>query len=196
MITQQDLKIILQEGEGYKVEFKENLSDIDREMVAFANSSGGRIFLGIKDDGEIKGIEATNKLKSQIQDIANNCEPKIKIILEEAENLLAINIREGDDKPYKCSSGFYKRIGPNTQKLTRNGILDLFKSEGKVRFDELIEPKFKYPRDFHKERLNKFLGLANISKSVPAENILVSLGVAQKQESTLYFNNAGGVILR
>lgn len=191
MFTKQDLKIVLQEGEGYKVEFKESFSDIDKEMVAFANSSGGRIFLGITDKGEIKGIKISNRLKSQIQDIANNCEPKIKVILEEFRNILVIDVREGEDKPYKCASGFYKRMGSNSQKLTRNEILDLFKSEGKIRFDELIEPKFQYPKDFQKERLNKFLSLANISKSTLTENILVNLGVAQKQEGRLYFNNAG-----
>ena len=51
-----ELKLILQEGESYKVEFKENLNGIDKEMVAFANASGGRIFVGISDDSKIKGI--------------------------------------------------------------------------------------------------------------------------------------------
>ncbi len=148
MITEKDLKFILQEGEGYKIEFKENLSNIDHDLVAFANSSGGRIFLGVKDNSKIEGIKITNKLKSQIQDITNNCDPKIKVILFDLSSVLVIEVREGDDKPYKCASGFYKRIGPNSQKLSRNEILDLFKSEGKVRFDELIEPKFKYPKDF------------------------------------------------
>lgn len=100
-------------------------------------------------------------------------------------------MREGNDKPSKCTSGFYKRIGPNSQKLSRNEILDLFKSEGKVRFDELIEPKFKYPKDLDGEKLNRFLSLAGISKSTSIENILVNLGVAEKQEKTLYFNNSG-----
>ena len=42
-IRKRDLEIVLQEGEGYRIEFKENLSNIDREMAAFANSSGGKI---------------------------------------------------------------------------------------------------------------------------------------------------------
>lgn len=116
----QELKLISQEGEGYKIEFKENISNIDKNIVAFANSSGGKIFLGITDNKEIKEIKITNKLKSEVQDIANKCRPKVKIFLEESKNALTINVREGEDKPYECSSGFYKRIGPNTQKLTKN----------------------------------------------------------------------------
>ncbi len=122
----EELQLILEEGEGYKIEFKESLSSIDKEMVAFANCSGGRIFLGIADNREVKGVTITNALKSRIQDIANNCEPRIKIILEDADNLLIIHVREGEDKPYRCAAGFFTRVGPNSQKMTRNEIVDFF----------------------------------------------------------------------
>ena len=79
-MNKDELRLILEEGEGYRIEFKESMTSIDKELVAFANSSGGRIFLGITDDKEIKGVKITNKLKSQIQDIANNCQPPIKFI--------------------------------------------------------------------------------------------------------------------
>jgi ATP-dependent DNA helicase RecG len=87
-MNKDELQLILEEDEGYRIEFKESMTSIDKELVAFANSSGGRIFLGITDDKEIKGVNITNKFKSQIQDIANNCQPSIKIILEEFENIL------------------------------------------------------------------------------------------------------------
>ena len=41
-LTREELSIILQEGEGYRTEFKERMANLDREMVAFANASGGR----------------------------------------------------------------------------------------------------------------------------------------------------------
>ena len=190
-MERKELEIILKEGEGYKIEFKEGVSGLEKELVAFANASGGKIFLGITDDGKIKGIRPTHALKSQIQDIANNCRPRIKITIEDIDNVLIINVREGEDKPYECSSGFYKRIGPNSQKMTRNEILEFFKSEGKIRFDELIEPKFSYHKDFDKNGFKRFLQLAEISKIGNTETLLNSLGVAEKQEKRLYFNNAG-----
>jgi len=45
-MNSKELKQILEEGEGYKIEFKESLSGLDKEIVAFANASGGRIFFG------------------------------------------------------------------------------------------------------------------------------------------------------
>jgi len=113
-MDKKELDIVLKEGEGYKIEFKEGLSSLEKELAAFANSSGGRIFLGIADDGKAKGIHTTNKLRSRIQDMANNCKPGIKISIEDFNHILIINVHEGKDKPYECSSGFYKRIGPNS----------------------------------------------------------------------------------
>ncbi|MDP3103483.1 MAG: ATP-binding protein [Candidatus Methanoperedens sp.] len=190
-MNRKELELILQEGEGYKIEFKESLNNIDRELVAFANSSGGRIFLGITDAKEIKGMEITNKLKSQIQDTSNNCQPPVKVLFEEFENILIINVREGDDKPYKCSSGFYTRVGPNAQKLDRDDIIEFFKSEGKIRFDELINLKFDYDTHFDPKKLDKFLILAGISRVMDVPSILVNLGVAERQEGKVIFNNTG-----
>jgi ATP-dependent DNA helicase RecG len=100
-MKEKDLRIILQEGEGYKIEFKENLSRaIVEDIVAFTNASGGRIFLGISDEGKIKGIKITNKLKSQIQDSARNCDPKIEVFLEGYNDIL----RQAFDKRMKIIS--------------------------------------------------------------------------------------------
>ena len=45
------LKNKIAQGEGYYTEFKRNInSDLKKELVAFANASGGNIFLGIEDD--------------------------------------------------------------------------------------------------------------------------------------------------
>ncbi len=65
----------LDEGEGYLIEFKESMSDsLAKEIVAFANSSGGLIFLGASDEGMVKGVNITNRLRSQVQDIACKCD--------------------------------------------------------------------------------------------------------------------------
>ena len=190
-MRKEELQLILEEGEGYKIEFKEALSGIDRELVAFANASGGKIFLGISDDKKVKGVRIDNKLRSQIQDIANNCQPPIKILLQDLGNIVVITVREGGDKPYKCSSGFYTRVGPNSQKLNRNEIIEFFKSEGKIRFDELVNLKFNYDIHFDQRKLEKFLRLAGISKVLDNPSILINLGVAEKQEGKVIFNNTG-----
>ena len=54
-------------GEGPTLEFKERISGLDRELVAFANSGGGRILVGVCDDGAIAGHRVDNRLRSQVQ---------------------------------------------------------------------------------------------------------------------------------
>ncbi|MCK5320923.1 putative DNA binding domain-containing protein, partial [Candidatus Parcubacteria bacterium] len=190
-MTKQELKFILQQGEGLRIEFKEQINNIDKEIIAFANSKGGRIFLGVDDKGKIKGVNITNKLKSQIQDIARNCDPLIDIKIKKFDDIVIIEVKEGKDKPYKCSSGFYLRQGANSQKMSRDEILDFAIGEGKIRFDEQINYKFDFKKDFDEEKLNKYLLKAKISKTISDKEILVNLDVAKINGNNILFNNAG-----
>ena len=74
-----DLAILIQEGEGTTLEFKEGLSSsLTREMVALANTIGGRILLGVRDDGSVAGLKDSNTLRARVQDMARNCDPPVK----------------------------------------------------------------------------------------------------------------------
>ena len=115
-MDKKELEFVLKEGEGQFIEFKESLDSksLSKEITAFANSQGGKIFIGISDDGKIKGIEITNKLKSEIQDIARNCDPSIKVKTEQLDKILIVKVEEGSNKPYSCSQGFYLRSGASS----------------------------------------------------------------------------------
>src|ERR1035437_4162161 len=101
----------LSSSEGQFVEFKESPSDsLAKEMVAFANAEGGRIYIGITDHKVIKGITISNRLLSQVQDIARHCDPPLSIELRpfkhEGRDLLMVHVPEGKEKPYGCSAGY------------------------------------------------------------------------------------------
>ena len=82
-LTKSDLRIILHEGEGQRIEFKESFSQsLARDIVAFSNALGGRVFVGVDNKGNLKGINITNTLKSQITDLARNCDPPIAVELQ------------------------------------------------------------------------------------------------------------------
>ena len=186
-MNQDDLKQILEEGEGQFIEFKENFSKhVVKDIVAFANASGGRIFLGVTDENIVKGIKTTNDLKSKIVDIGKNCDPKIFVDLEEYENILIIEVEEGKDKPYQCSSGFYLRLGYNSQKLSRDEIIQFCIYENKIRFDEQICENFDFS-DFDDEKFEYYLKLARISRNLKRDDILRSLHVLTEKGMT----NAG-----
>ena len=188
----QELQQILEEGEGQKIEFKESLANLDKELVALANASGGRIFVGITDSRKINGAKISNRLKSQVQDVASNCDPKVEIELESFEDILIIVVKEGVDKPYKCGSGFYRRVGPNSQKLSRSEIIEFLKDEEKIRFDDLRNSQFVYDEHFDSKKLDRFLRLAGISKVMDDQSILLNLGAAERlEDGRLVVNNTG-----
>jgi ATP-dependent DNA helicase RecG len=88
-----DLDILLQEGEDVMLEYKESLSaSFARELVALANTAGGRILLGVRDNGTVKGFPDTNNLRARIQDIARNCDPPIKILLQRIGEVTVITV--------------------------------------------------------------------------------------------------------
>ena len=192
-MNDKDFELILKTGESYFVEFKETVNkELAKEIVAFSNSRGGKIFIGVTDKGEIKGIKITNKLKSQVFDIARNCEPPIEINLSEYKNkMLIVEVPEGDKKPYSCSQGFFIRNGPNSQKLSRDEILSFAYTEGRLTFDEQINKDFIYPDDFDKQKFIDYLKEAKLTDINDTESLLINLGVAKKVNNKILLNNAG-----
>jgi len=188
-MTNKELHKIIELGEGQYIEFKEGVDkSLQKEMAAFANASGGFIYIGISDNSVIKGINISNKLKSQIQDTARNCDPPLIISLQEIDNIIEIEVKEGVNKPYSCSAGFFMRMGANSQKMKRDEILALAIKTGKIRYDEQICENFNW-KDFDDDKFEYYLKLAGISNNLPREDILRNLRVLTNEG----FTNAGAL---
>lgn len=188
------LDLILKEGESFFVEFKESFTDnISKEIVGFANASGGSLYLGVDDEGVVKGISITNSLKSRIQDLARNCDPSISIdvIGHEQLNIIEIKVKEGKNKPYSCKSGFYLRIGPSSQKLKRDEIFRFVTQSSSIHFDEMTTSQFDFKQHFSKERLDAYLSLSDISLNAAPEDILQSLNLGFVENGEFKLKNAG-----
>src|SRR3989344_6492602 len=111
-MKKEELMELTKIGEGYNLEFKEKFNaSIGKEICAFANASGGKIILGVKDNEEVIGANISNNESSQIQDIARNMDPSLEVSVDKIENLIVINIPEGNKKPYSINGHFYLRTG-------------------------------------------------------------------------------------
>lgn len=184
----------LQAGEGYHTEFKQSLDkSFIEEACAFANSGGGRIFLGVTDNGAIKGIDTGNAVRSRVQDMLGHIEPRLSCGIETTGKVLVVKIPEGTEKPYGCPRGFFMRMGANSQKLTRNQIIEFFQKEGRIRFDELSHAKAVYPKDFDPDAFARFLQLAGISPGIERETLLHNLDCLTADNR---FTNAGVLYFR
>ena len=174
------------------LEYKESLSSsLARDLTAFANSSGGKVLLGVRDDGTVIGVRDSNKLRAQIQDIARNCDPPVKILIETVGKVTAITVRESESKPVQCREGFFWRQGAVTQKLSRDEIRDFFRSEGAIRFDLTVCPKFRYPEDFDRRKFDAWIKQSGITPRRRIDDVLVNIEVAERAGRHLTFRNAG-----
>jgi len=127
LLTKMNINVIISSCTLFYVGFSPALV---KDMVAFANGAGGNLLIGVTDQGAIKNTKLTNDLKAKIIDVAKNCEPPIEINLETGQvgedQLIIVQVSEGENKPYSCSSGFYLRHGASTQKMKRDEIVRFF----------------------------------------------------------------------
>lgn len=123
MNEQEALKII-SEGEGSRVEFKRKFTTFEkiaRELIAFANSTGGLIFFGIDDNGEIIGVQSEKETIELIQKTAYEyCEPEIKIntyVLElKGKDVVVGEVLESENKPHRLQD-FQPNLNYRTAKV-------------------------------------------------------------------------------
>ncbi|MBF0572125.1 MAG: putative DNA binding domain-containing protein [Candidatus Omnitrophica bacterium] len=175
MISSQ-LQFLIQQGEGYNVEFKENYShSLSREICAMANATGGKILIGVTDDGKLKPVNVTNKLRSELIDLARNFDPSLTVSLEEIEGILIINIPESKEKPHSTGGKFYVRQGANSQQLSRNEIRDFFISENLIHFDEIPNQKFNLAKDFKEQAYKRFLEAIGIKTKLKSKEVLKNM---------------------
>ena len=192
-----DLDIILSEGESHTIEFKESADkSLSSEVCAFANASGGRIFLGVDNQGRIVGTDISNTARSRVQDTINKIEPQLKVDLEINDNIIVVTVPEGISKPYSCPDGFYLRSGPNSQKLDRRNIIEFFQSEGRIRYDEIIREDLPIAERFNEAAYKRYIKTAKISDVLDREAILKNLNCAGICGGKFCFTNAGALFFR
>ena len=187
-MNKDELLELIKIGEGYTLEFKESISSsIGKDICAFANASGGKIIVGVKDDGTNVGINLSNSDKSKIQDIARNMNPSFNVSINQVDNLAVVDVFEGKNKPYSVSGKFYLRIGATSQQLNRDEIRAFFQKEGLILFDKKVNHKFDYEKDFNNKAYEDFLNKADIKQTISKERLLTNLGFIEDKK----LNNAG-----
>jgi predicted HTH transcriptional regulator len=104
-----NLKHLVRHGEGQRLEFKMKVKfpeKIIKELVAFANSEGGHLFVGVSDDGQIEGSKFVDEDEFLLEKaISQYCFPAFtyhvyRISLENGRSVLVYRVFESIDKPH------------------------------------------------------------------------------------------------
>jgi len=175
------IPLLIREGEGLTIEFKEVYSSrIDRDMSAFANTRGGTILLGVRDDRTIKGETLTNALKARINDLARHCQPPIAVEASQVGRVVAVQVPEGAQKPYSCGEGYFRRLDGTTQKMSPDELRFMFRENDPLPFEQRSVKGFTFA-DLSRTKVLAFAKEAGaaIGKAKPAD-FLRSLNVADE----------------
>ncbi len=123
-MTVKEVKKIIEEGESFHTEFKRKFSThekIAKEIIAFANSNGGRLFLGVDDDASIVGVESEKESAYLISQTASDyCQPAVKLSISVIElygkDIVIAEIPESQAKPHRIQN-YKSQINYNTAKV-------------------------------------------------------------------------------
>ncbi|MFT5917465.1 MAG: ATP-dependent DNA helicase RecG [Bacteroidia bacterium] len=152
-----ELLDLIQMGESSKVQFKVRVDkkdkkksayDLGTEMVAFANTKGGILIVGVADEtGQIDGltyeeIQATNQLLANVS--TNNVKPAINIFTETIEvgekKVIVIQVPEGISKPHTDNKGiiWIKNASDKRTVVAREEMARLLQNSGNLFADETL----------------------------------------------------------
>ena len=164
-----ELLQLIANGENSGVEFKEDQERPERiakEIVALANFNGGKLVLGVDDDGNIIGIQRKD-LEHWIMDVVfgRKVHPMILPFYEEVQvddhrRVAVITITQGITKPYVVRHNnreqIYIRVGSTSQHATREQQARLFALGGMLH-TELLPVSGSSFSDLSRDRLEDYL---------------------------------------
>ena len=127
--------------ESDTVELKSQLiSDICKEIIAFANSRGGTLYVGVEDSGNVIGVADADQSTLQLSNmIRDSIKPDVTMFVRyetlcvEGKNIIAVTVQKGTDRPYYLGSkglkpsGVYVRNGTSTDPATDTAIRRMIK---------------------------------------------------------------------
>lgn len=183
-------------GESQQLEFKFEINDarkIAKTLVAFSNTDGGKILIGVKDNGKIAGVRSEEEYYMIETAATIYCKPEIKFQLKKWEiqgkSVLEVDIPRGTNRPYRSKNEddrWMSYIRVNDQNFLANSIqLRVWKNENRKKgvFLKFTE-KEKILLDYLQKNpisLSQYIKISGLSRK-KASDILVrfiSLGVVE-----------------
>ena len=136
--------------ESKTIEFKrEYTDDLKYAVIAFANTDGGKIYIGINDDGSVQGIQNADgtmlRITNMIRDVVR---PDVTMFTEcvteemDGKTVIVLNVQRGTARPYYLSGkgvrpeGVYIRQGASSVPASETAILNMIKETSGDRYED------------------------------------------------------------
>ena len=136
--------------ENKTVEFKRQyVDDIKYAVLAFANTDGGKIYIGINDDGSVQGVENPDAVMLQTMNMIRDAiRPDITVAVAcdvesmQEKNVIVLTVQRGTARPYYLASkgirpaGVYVRQGASSVPASETAILQMIKETSGDSYEE------------------------------------------------------------
>ena len=178
MLNIDNIQSLIDNGEGYNVEFKvrvpSKVRELTEEICAFANADGGYVLVGVDDNGQVVDTNLENDKRSAIQGSISEISPTLHCELYSVnlgdKTVWVIDVPSSKDKPYIFSGSIYVREGANSQKLrTAEEIRSFFQECNKIYFDHIPCHWFNIYTDADEQMIKDFRTEAKLSPSTPRQ---------------------------
>ncbi|MDR0959934.1 MAG: helix-turn-helix domain-containing protein [Propionibacteriaceae bacterium] len=183
--------------ESKTLEHKRDLSSPEealKSVVAFANSAGGQLVIGVSDDGEVVGVadplEEEQRLTNLISDsIAPQLLPTVELVPMAGKTVLVARVWLGQQRPYHLKKygphqGSYIRVGSSDRQASAAMIAELRRSSQGISFDQLPTPRATL------SDLNRTL-LSQLLKREIDDNLLRTLRLIVEDQGQWVPSNGG-----
>ncbi|MEA1052621.1 putative DNA binding domain-containing protein [Lamprobacter modestohalophilus] len=159
-----DVTTLLAQGEHASLEFKTQdvrPEALAKELVAFSNTLGGVVLIGVADDGAIQGVADRALIEQRVINVARHnvvpaIDPGLYWSRVDDRDICQVTVGKGTAKPYQTLDGkFLIRVGSANRQATKEELSRLFQAAGLVHFD--ISPVEQTgPEDLDEAKLQSY----------------------------------------
>lgn len=192
VMTRRELEQLVDLGEGISLEFKRRVPRSERiakEIVALANTRGGRIVLGVDDDGTIRGIDHASEEEFLLrQAVDAHCRPSVeyqtkRVVVEPQCDVLVVTIPESSTKPHFVvpngedeGGAAYIRVETKSMAASPETIEELRQQKNQsgvtFEFGETESLLMRYLDDYGRISVSQLAQLADISAERASQTLL------------------------
>lgn len=126
------------------------VDDIKKEIIAFANCDGGKLYIGVQDDGTVVGLNDPDGVALQISNMVRDAiKPDVTMFLhyetleDDGKKVVVVDVQRGTDRPYYIAKkgmrpeGVYVRQGYSSVPATDTAIRRMIKETDGDRFEAM-----------------------------------------------------------
>lgn len=134
------------------VELKREVTpSICKEIIAFANTKGGTIYVGYDDNSKLIGVQNVKEEMDKLSNlIADKIDPNLifnvtlEIVEVEEKSIIIVKVLKGNNRPYylknkgMTSDGVYLRLGATNKQASRDDIIKMIMEDKGIKFEDNI----------------------------------------------------------